>query len=89
MNTRIKLKIIEEFTITDRGIVVILDGETNLDVGVPHKVEIIKTDGEVILAEAYKEWMLFRKPKPIEKEAFNIQNLTTEEVPIGSYVVFN
>lgn len=87
-NELIRLKVEETFTITGRGLVAILGGETELGVGKPHKVKIVTPEGKELEAEAYKEWLLRREPKPIESEGFLLMNLSKKEVPIGSFVTF-
>ena len=88
MNEAIRLEVEETFTITGRGIVALLNGETDLGVGKPYKVEILTPEGKMLKTEAFKEWLLRKNPEPIEKEGFLLMNLSKKDVPIGSVVTF-
>ena len=88
MNNFIKLVVEDTFTITGRGLVVLLNGQTDLGVGTPHKMEVVTPDGDVFRTEGYKEWILNRKQEPVEKEGFLLMNLSKKEVPVGSHVTF-
>ena len=81
-------KVVDTFVIEGRGLVVIIDGLTELNVGNPHKVEVQTKTGETFTSESYKEWLCIRHPKPIEKEAYLLKDLQKEQVPIGSKITF-
>ena len=75
--------------ISGRGLVVVLDGQTELGVGVPHDVEVLTPSGRSHCVKAYKEWLLKRRPSPpSEKEAFLLVDLDKDDVPVGSVVRF-
>ncbi len=80
----IEHEIVETFEITGRGAAVIIDEVPQRSVGKPHQVEILTPDGEVIRAEAYKEWLLRRQPTPIEKEAYLLKGIHKNRIPPGS-----
>ena len=84
-----ELKVEETFMISGRGLVVVLDGQTELGVGVPHDVEILTPTGQSHRTKAHKEWLLSGRPSPSsEKEAFLLLNLDKDDVPLGSVVRF-
>ena len=83
-----KFKILETFHITDRGLVVVLDGFTGLAIGVAHPTRITTPSGASHSSEAYNEWLLRRTPEPVENEAFILEELAKDDVPIGSVVEF-
>ncbi len=83
-----RLEVIEAFQITGRGLVAVLDGATGLPIGAAHSTRVSTPTGAIHQAKAYKEWLSTRKPVPVEREAFFLQVLDKNKVPIGSLVEF-
>jgi hypothetical protein len=77
-------EIAETFEIAGRGVVAVIDAHTDLSVGRSHKVEVLLPDGNVLVAQAFKEWLLRRLPMPVEKEAYLLTGLHKHQVPSGS-----
>ena len=84
-----KLTVIETFSITGRGLVVVLDGFTGLPVGKALTVRITRPDGSTSDTVAYKEWLLRRSTPPVdEHEAFILRDIEKMQAPLGSTVQF-
>lgn len=79
----------ESFQITDRGLVIVVNGQTELEVGKEHSARITRPDGTIINAACYKEWLLRHQPVINEREGFLLVGVKKEQVPIGSKVEFN
>jgi len=78
------MQIVEVFQVSGRGLVVAAEETTDLPVARSLSARIVRPDGTVVEAEAFKEWLLRRNPAPIEKEAFLLRGLAKSDVPIGS-----
>ena len=76
----------EAFNITGRGVAVILDGITNLDVGKEYRARLYLQDASTIEATAFKEWILRRNIEPLEKEAFMLSGIKKEDIPSGTKI---
>lgn len=87
----IEYDIIEVFEITGRGAVVLIGETTERSVTKPHKVELLKPDGSIVRAEAYKDLVLRRLPNttPVEKEGYLLKGLHKPEIPSGSRLRFH
>jgi hypothetical protein len=79
------MRVIDTFEISGRGVVVVVDETTDLQVSKKLFASVMRPDGSAILAGAFKE---FRHLKPGEKEAFLLMGLSKSDVPIGSYLQF-
>jgi len=84
----IEFAVAEVFEITGRGAVVVIDQVTDRAVGKAHPVEVITPAGEVLRADAFKEYLLRRQPTPIEKEAYMLRGLHKIDIPSGSRLRF-
>ena len=51
-------------------------------------MELVKPTGEVVSAEAFKEWLLRRQPVPADQEAFMLKGLHKGDVPDGTVFRF-
>lgn len=80
--------IVEKFEITGRGAVVVIDEVTGRVPGTAYKVELRGPHGDRVVAEAFKEWLLRREPKPFEKEAYFLRGLHKTDVPEYAVLVF-
>lgn len=81
--------IIEVFEVTGRGAVVPIEETTDRRMGTPHKVQVLTPTGDVLEAEAYKEYMLLRtSPTALEKECYVLNGLRKGDVPDGSRLRF-
>jgi hypothetical protein len=80
--------IAEVFEITGRGAVAVIDQVTDRTVGKAHPVEVVTPTGEVLRAEAFKEYLLRRQLAPIEKEAYMLRGLHKIDIPSGSRLRF-
>jgi len=76
----------EAFNITGRGVAVILDGITDLDIGKEYRAGLYFQDGSTIETTAFKEWLLRRNIEPIEKEAFMLSGIKKEDIPSGTRI---
>lgn len=79
----------ETFQISGRGTVIVLDGATDLSIGHEYVVEVTRPDGATLKAKCFKEWLLRKTTPPDESEAFLVNNISKEQVPIGSKVAFS
>lgn len=77
---------LERFSITRRGTVVVLDGVIDLPIGRPLSARVTRPDGSHLDAVAFKEWLLRSGPTPIENEAFLLMSVDKVDVPEGSLV---
>jgi hypothetical protein len=80
--------IAEVFEITGRGAVAAIDQVTDRAVGKAHPVEVVTPAGEILRADAFKEWFLRRLPTPVEKEAYMLRGLHKVDIPPGSRLRF-
>jgi hypothetical protein len=81
-----RMKIVDTFEITGRGLAVAIDEITNLPVGAELVAAITRPDGTTFRAIAYKEWLLRRQPVVQEAEAFLLRGVSKLEAPIGSEI---
>ena len=89
MATQTKLFTIEEaFNISSRGLAVILNRITDLEIRKEYKAKLFKSDDMELEVTAWKEFLLRRNPIPEEKEAFLLVGMKKEEVPIGTKIKF-
>ena len=80
------MRIVDQFQITGRGVVVVLDEATHWRAGSSLEAKIYRPDGTVISAIAEKEWLLRNASKRDEVEAFLLRGLSHSDVPNGSEV---
>ncbi|MES2057427.1 MAG: hypothetical protein V4564_15950 [Pseudomonadota bacterium] len=80
------MRVLETFEI-GRGLVIAVEGASNLPAGKRLSAFVTRGDGTRISAVAYKEWLLRRDLRPVEAEAFLLRGLRKSDVPIGSEVV--
>ncbi len=80
------MRVADTFQITGRGLVVAVEGTTELPVAKKLAAIVRRPDGTTIEAEAFKEWLLRRTPEPIEREAFLLPGLCKDDIPIGSEI---
>lgn len=80
--------IVETFDVSGRGAVAVLDGFTGRSVGRAHRVQLLKPSGETVNTEAFKEWLLRRRPEPIESEAFMLKGARKADLPAGTVLRF-
>lgn len=76
----------ERFHITGRGTVVVIGATTELPVGRALRAKIIRPDSSKLVTEAFKELILRREPRPVEKEAYLVRGIEKSEIPDGSFV---
>lgn len=74
----------EQFQITGLGLVVAVSFSTELPTGKALKATVHLPDGSKVACEAFKEWLLRRNAKPMEKEGFFLPGITNDQVPAGS-----
>ena len=79
------MRVLETFEL-ERGLVIAVEGLTDLPVGKRLSATITRDDGTEVTAVAFKEWLLRRDPRPLESEAFLVRSLKRADVPIGSDV---
>lgn len=79
-------RVSDTFLVTGRGLVVAIDGKTDLPVARRLRATIELADGRTLSAEASKEWFLIRQPVVRENEAFLLHGLNKDDVPIGSLI---
>jgi hypothetical protein len=85
----VEYEIIDVFEITGRGAVVLLSEATDRNVGKPHQVEVVTLAGNVVKAQAEKEYLLLRTtPTSIEKECFLLRGMRKNEIPASSRLRF-
>ncbi|MCB9669685.1 MAG: hypothetical protein H6736_23130 [Alphaproteobacteria bacterium] len=82
------LEVVETFMISGRGLVVVLDGATDLPVGRAIRATVTTPDGHRIAVSAFREWLLRREPTHHERECFLLAALAKQDVPAGSTVTF-
>ncbi len=81
-----QFEIEEAFSITNRGVVVVLNKHTTLEVGKEYMAELSIPDGTQVKVTAFKEWLLRRNLTPPEREAFMLVGIEINEVPKGSTI---
>jgi hypothetical protein len=81
-------QIVETFEITGRGAVVVVEDVPSRTVGTALRVEILLPDGNVISAEAHREFPLRRQPQSAQSDAFWLKGLHKDQVPPGSRIRF-
>lgn len=86
MNGPRRFLIEERFHITGRGTAVVIGETTELPVGRTLRATIIRPDSSKLVAEACKEFILRREPRPLEKEAYLVRGIEKSEIPDGSFV---
>lgn len=82
------MRIVDTFLITGRGLAVAIDQATELPVGRKLVATVLRPDGGIVSADAFKEWLLRRNPERVETEAFLLVGLSKSDAPIGSDVRF-
>jgi len=80
-------KIADVFQITGRGVIVVIDETTDKVPGKPISAKVETSDGKTLVSMACKEFILFRNPKPLEKEAFVLEDLHKDEL-VGDCLLF-
>jgi hypothetical protein len=89
MNIETEKFVIEEsFNISGRGVAVVLNEITKLNVSKEYQAEILKPDGTLIKVTAFKEWLLRRNLTPPEIEAFMLTGIKNEEITNGTTIKF-
>ena len=83
-----KFKIEEAFCITGRGVAVILNKGTDLNVGKDYLAELSKPDGTQLKVTASKEWLLRRDLTPPDSEAFMLVGIDQTEILKGTTIKF-
>jgi hypothetical protein len=48
--------------------------------------DLIRPDSSKLATEAFKELILRREPRPLEKEAYLVRGIEKSEIPDGSFV---
>lgn len=81
-------RVIETFQIDGRGLVVVVDGTSNLPVGRSLPVEIETPRGQWITTVAYREWPRREAPLDDEHDAYLLEGLRRDDVPVGSILRF-
>jgi len=66
--------------------VVAIGETTDLPVGRALSVTVFRPDGSQLSVRAFKEWLLRRDPRPLEKEAFLLRGVEKAQVPEGSSI---
>ena len=85
----LRFEIEERFEITGRGTAVVIDRVTALPVGKLLHATVIRPDGSRFSVDVFKEWLLRRDPRPLEKEAYVLRDVAKVEVPEGSSIEFD
>lgn len=80
--------VIEKFEIAGRGTVVVIDEITERMTGVPYRVEVTGANGQLLSAEAFKDWLLRRHPEPIEKEAYTLKGIPKQDIAENAVISF-
>ncbi len=65
-----------------------IDEITDRVPGTAYKVELRGLHGDRVVAEAFKERLLRREPRKLEKEAYFLSGLHKTDVPENSVLVF-
>lgn len=85
----IEYDINEVFELHGRGAVVPIEGTTDRRMGIRHKVQVLTPTGDVLEAEAYKEYLLLRTtPTVLEKECYVLKGLHKDDIPVRSRLRF-
>ncbi len=80
--------VVETFQITGCGLIVALEGTTDLLVGRPLVATVHRVDGTELRVEAWKEGFHGTTPEPRDLECFLLTDLVKDDVPTGSSVSF-
>ena len=80
------MKVLETFEISNRGIVVAVDGLTDLPVAKELEAQIKRPDGSVRQFKASKEFLKRTYPEPAETEAFLVYQATKDDIAVGSEI---
>ena len=83
-----KYKIVEKFNITGRGAIVVINEVTDRVPKQEYSVEILTENGTKLISSAFKEWLLRREAKPMEKECYCLKELDSDSIAIGSSLSF-
>lgn len=59
---------------------------TDLPVGKALRAPVIRPDSSTLTAEAFKEWLLRREQRPVEREAYLLRGIDKSDIPEGSFV---
>jgi len=78
------MRVADTFHITGRGLAVAVDEATDLPVSKKLAATVVRPDGTMLNADAFKEWLLRRSTDSIEGEAFLLMGLSKADVPVGS-----
>jgi hypothetical protein len=78
------MRIVEAFEITGRGLVVVVDEQTDAPAGQRLSATIVQPDGSSVSVAATKEWLLRRATHPPEREAFLLIGLSMSETLVGA-----
>ncbi len=81
-------RVIETFHIIGRGLVVVVDGTSNLPVGRGLPVEIETPRGQRFTTMAFREWPRREAPLEDEHDAYLLEGLRRDDVPVGSILRF-
>lgn len=81
-------KVEERFHIAGRGTVIVISETTHLPVAKALRAKVTRPDSSQLVAEAFKEWLLRRDPRPIEREAYVLRGIDKSEIPEGCFVEF-
>ena len=73
-------KVVAKFELSGRGAVVVIDEITDHVPGRPYNIQVTGVNGKLLFAEAFKEWVLYRQPNPIEKESYTLNGLHKEDI---------
>lgn len=82
----ISAQVIECFEVTGRGMVVVIDSETELPIGRCLQATIHQCEGATRKYKAWKEWLVRRSTASREDEVFLIVDATVEEISIGASI---
>jgi len=83
-----KYKIVEKFNINGLGAVVVIDEITDRAPKQKYRVEVLTVSGTKLVTSAFKEWLLRREAKPMEKECYCLKDLNADKIATGSSLLF-